>query len=184
VFTVLRHPLERAYRVFEQRILRGGDDGFPMIREQLRQNYRMRVPDEDLVRGLERTGLERLGHDTSQHRAAFHIFLEFVKANLAGQTSLRTDPRWAPQRDYLDGFQALVPLGLVAREDQLIKAAAYMRNALNLGAVKNGILKSAQPDFLFPLSEIATQETNDLARAAWPGDFDAFGFEDWGQAAG
>lgn len=183
IFTVLRHPVERAYQVFEQKILPGGENGFPMIREQLRQNFRMRVPDEEHVMSADREALERIGYDETQHRAAFHAFLEFVRANLLGQTSLRQDAHWASQKDYVAGFQGLMPLNLVVREDQLIKTAAFIRNTLNLGQLKNAVLRQPNAQYLFPIEKIITQETHALARAAWPDDFSDYGFVDWRPSA-
>ncbi|MEL6582479.1 MAG: sulfotransferase family 2 domain-containing protein [Pseudomonadota bacterium] len=179
-FAVVRHPVERALRVFEEKIFLGGEAGFPMIREQLRQNFGMRVPDEADVVGKNCSDLERQGYGAAQHREAFHAFLDFIKANLSGQTSLRTDPRWEPQRSFIDSFNAMLPLTFVLHENQLVKGAAFMKNLLDLGQVKNAVLRTPPSPTLFAMNEIVTAETNKLARAAYQADYRAFGFSDWG----
>ncbi|MEL7214528.1 MAG: nodulation protein NodH [Pseudomonadota bacterium] len=178
-FTVVRHPLARAFAVFDDKIFRGGEAGFPMIREQLRSTFGMVVPDEAECIGQDRAHLERIGHDLVRHRVAFHAFLDFVKANLQGQTSLRTDPRWALQCEFIDGLNALRPLSLILREDELVTGAAFIKKSLGLNAVRNAVLREPEMTPAFPLEEIVTPETQALARAAFSADYDAFGYGDW-----
>ncbi|MBB5514395.1 LPS sulfotransferase NodH [Rubricella aquisinus] len=176
-FAIVRHPLLRAYEVFEKRILPGGDDGFPMIREHLRTRYGMAMPDEDRCAGQDRAGLEQAGYTADKHRAAFQIFLEFIRENLSGQTSMRTDGEWAPQRAFVDGFNDLLPLDLVAKESKLLRVAAYIRNNLNLGATKNAVFKQSLEDgHIIPLSEIYTEAHESEARNAYREDYASFGF--------
>jgi LPS sulfotransferase NodH len=176
-FATVRHPLLRAYAVFEKRILTGGDDGFPMIREHLRTRYGMAMPDEDVCAGQDRAGLEQAGYTVEKHRAAFQTFLEFIRENLSGQTSMRTDGEWAPQRAFVDGFNTLLPLHMVAKESKLLRVAAYIRNNLNLGATKNAVFKqSLEAEHIIPLSEIYTETLESQARRAYRDDYASFGF--------
>lgn len=175
--TIVRHPLLRAYTVFENRILPGGEDGFPMIREHLRSRHGMIMPDEDICATAHRATLEQAGYTSDKHRAAFLVFLEFIRANLSGQTSMRTDGEWASQRAFVDGYNSLLPLNLVGKESQLLRIAAYVRNSLNLGSTKNAILKQSQEvGHIFPLSEIYTETLESDAREAYREDFASFGF--------
>lgn len=104
-FTVLRHPLWRAWSAFEQ-LLRAGS---PELREHLRDIHRIALPPDDRAASL-----------SEQERAAlFAQFLDFLRRNLNGQTSLPTHPLWASQSEILAGFARFVAPDMILREDDL-----------------------------------------------------------------
>lgn len=100
-FTVLRHPLKRAWQAFEQRVLSGE---VKPVREHLARLYGV---DLAQVRTPE------------AKRAAFLAWLRFVKASLSGQTGLQPWPFWASQAALLDGFCQIAPPDHLLREGDL-----------------------------------------------------------------
>lgn len=170
-FTVLRHPLARAHHVFCTRILPNTPEAFPQIRRKLINRHRLPIP----VNGPDKD------YDVATHRAAFDGFLSFVKANLAGQTNLRTDPSWSSQGQVLQGFADFLSPDRILREDE----AASELSAL---AARFGM--DTPPEFPepavpgpFALSEIYDEKLECAARDVYARDYTFFGFGDWGDQA-
>ncbi|MEP1930023.1 MAG: hypothetical protein ABJJ37_01940, partial [Roseibium sp.] len=86
-FTVLRHPAARLHSVFCHRILNTGEGSYPRIRQALKKHFKVPLPQD----------VTNPGYDKTTHRHAFSGFLEFVRANLAGQTGIRVDAEWCTQ---------------------------------------------------------------------------------------
>ena len=121
-FTVLRHPVARAHAGFCQRILHRGPLCLTEIRRVLRNFHKLPIPGP----GPDET------YDKPAHYQAFTAFLEFLRANLRGQTSVRIDANWATQTAILQGMaQACLP-DLVIREVQI---AGYDAALVNLCAL-------------------------------------------------
>ena len=111
-FTVLRHPLARAHAAFCDHILPvDGPGAFTEMRQSLRRSFALPLPE----------GAIGDDYDLAAHRAAFGVFLTFVKANLNGQTHLRIDPAWASQLVLLQGFAGFAPPDMILREQTLAK---------------------------------------------------------------
>lgn len=103
-FTVLRHPVARAYCTFNRFILPADRPNYADPRKILRQRYKVPVPNK------------APGSDWSEaeQKAAFVGFIGFLKGNLNGQTSVRVDPAWASQTAILQGVsQAMIPQAVV-----------------------------------------------------------------------
>ena len=167
-FTVVRHPLARAHEVFSTRILSAGPGSFAAIRARLRETYGLDLPE----------GPPGESYDRERHRAAFLGFLGFVKANLAGQTSIRIDPAWASQEAVVQGFSAFHPPDMVIREDRLAEGLAHLGAEIGRSAPA---LPAAQPAGPRRLDEIYDEELEAAARAAYGRDYAAFGYGDWGE---
>jgi LPS sulfotransferase NodH len=107
-FTVLRHPVRRAYATFCRFILPDDRPIYADPRKIMRQRYKLPIPSS------------APGPDWSveDQKAAFAGFLDFLKPNLAGQTSVRIDAAWASQSAILQGMaQVTLPHQLVREED-------------------------------------------------------------------
>ena len=166
-FTVLRHPLARAHHVFCRRILDPGDAGFPVIRRKLRKQFDLTLPE-----GWPEVPLDRQGH-----RDAFAAFLRFVKANLAGQTSIRMDGHWASQSVLLQGYAEFALPDLILREEEMTAWLPILAEQTGAQTVTDPA--EAGPDHPVALSEIHDAELDKLARDAWARDYQLFGFGDW-----
>ncbi len=165
-FTVLRHPVARAHAVFCEKIL-NPDTAFGQIRRTLRQVYKMPIPAKTLDDS----------YDSAAHRAAFLSFLEFVKANLLGQTSIRQDACWATQASVLKGFAEFSLPDMIIRENE-------MTSYLPALAVQVGRFDAAEPadpvnDFPHQLADIYDAEIEELAADIYQRDYLMFGFDRW-----
>ncbi|MGR3493734.1 nodulation protein NodH [Citreimonas sp.] len=170
-FTVIRHPLARAHDAFCSRILSTDEGAFLGIRRTLRRAHDLPIPE----------GAPDEGYDVDAHRAAFTAWLEFVKANLAGQTAIRVDGHWATQAQCLQGMAEFALPDMIVREAEM---PAYLP-AL---AMQTGHAAPPDPEAVatcapFSLAQIYDDRIEALARDAYARDYITFGFDDWGQVA-
>jgi LPS sulfotransferase NodH len=162
-FTVLRHPLARAHAAFCDKILATGPGTYGEIRDNLRRNFALPVPDGN-------PGPE-WGPD--QHRAAFTVFLRFLRANLAAQTAIRVDAFWAGQMTVLQGMAQMVLPDLILREDDLAVSLAGLA-----GPGAPSLTGQTDPHAGL-LATIYDEALEQLARDAMGRDYTAFGFGNW-----
>jgi hypothetical protein len=107
-FTVLRHPVKRAYDTFCRFILPDDRPAYEDPRRIMRQRYKLPIP----------AGAPGPDWSEAEQRAAFLAFLGFLKSNLDGQTSVRVDAAWATQAAILQGIaQVLTPHTLIPEEE-------------------------------------------------------------------
>jgi hypothetical protein len=165
-FTVLRHPLERAYHVFNTCILPDDRPSFSNIRRVLRKRYGLPIPEKGLIKG----------YYADQHQEAFIAFLNFLKGNLAGQTSVKTEPVFASQTAILQGMANVTLPNHLFREDDLI--AGLPRLAAEQTGQPAGF-DMAIDDGPFPLAEINNFEVAALIEDIYRKDFLNFGFAPW-----
>lgn len=166
-FTVLRHPVARAHAVFCARILNDGPGGFARIRSTLRKVYKLPIP----------AGAPGEEYDRDAHRAAFTAFLEFLHANLAGQTGIRVDPHWASQAAMLQGMAQFAVPDIVIREDEM--ATALPELARGAGYPQAPAAGAAPADSPFALVDIYDDEIEKLAARVYQKDYVLFGFGPW-----
>lgn len=158
-FTVIRHPVARAYSAFDGRILSGD---LPELRGMLARNYKVELP--AVGEGFS---------DIDAHRAAFIGFLRFMKQNLNGQTGFRVDGHWASQSAILQGLAQFHCPDHVLREDRLAEGLAYL--AAEVGMVCPGVPSAERS----ALASIYNAEIETAARDAYPRDYMGFGFADF-----
>jgi hypothetical protein len=158
-FTVVRHPLMRAYAAFTGKVLSGD---MPELRGMLARNYKVVLPPvgEDFS-------------DEAAHHAAFLGFLRFVKLNLGGQTGFRVDAHWASQTAVLQGLAQFQGPDHVLREDRLAEGLAYL--AAEVGVECPSVQISNDP----VLAKIYSADVEAAARDAYGRDYLGFGFADW-----
>lgn len=164
-FTVLRHPLARAHHAFCRRIL-PGDGSFTQIRRTLGRVHGIELPDT----------LPDPDYDRQAHRLAFAGFLEFIKANLNGQTGVRVDGWWASQAMTLQGQADFAQPSTVIREDELQETLDHLAGKVGAPEQAGVAIDSDGP---FTLAEIYDEDLEQRARDAYPRDYLVFGFEDW-----
>ncbi|MBJ3761605.1 nodulation protein NodH [Maribius pontilimi] len=164
-FTVLRHPVARAHAVFCRHILVPGPDCLDDIREMLRTHYKLPIPAERIP--------EDWGADA--HRAAFLAYLDFVKGNLGGQTSLRVAPAWATQATLVQGMGQFILPDRLLREDELPSALPALAELV--GVEPPDYIPSEQGTPL-PLGAILNDAVTQAVRDVYKRDYMMFGFED------
>lgn len=165
-FTVLRHPLARAHDTFCRHVVPKNDDKYSDPRRVMRNKYGVAVPNQGDLSSYTKT----------EHRAAFGNFLQFLKGNLAGQTSVRIDATWATQSAVLEGAANVALPDLVLREDQLENDLAHLAGSLGLDEFDYVAAREPGP---FSLSDIYDQELEKLCTAAYRKDYISFGFSPW-----
>lgn len=158
-FTVLRHPVARAYAAFSDRVLSGE---ITELRGVLARNYKVILPE---------VGADFA--DTDAHRAAFTGFLRFVKLNLGGQTGFRVDAHWASQTSVLQGFAQFQGPDHVLREDRLADGLAYLAAEVGVDCPD---VQSAE---MATLAAIYNADVEAASRDAYTRDYMGFGFADW-----
>ncbi len=168
-FTVLRHPAARAHAVFCRRILNAGAGSYGQIRNTLRRQFQLPIPEDG----------PGAGYSRAQHREAFAGFLEFVRASLAGQTPVRLDAEWATQAQALAGFAELGPPDLLIREEEMGEDLPAL--ARKLGRMEPGAVPETKPEAPFTLADIYDAELEALIASVYQRDYLAFGFGPWQQ---
>ncbi len=157
-FTVLRHPMLRAFAAFDEFVLGDGD---PDLRNLLARNYKIGVKDPS---------------DPGDLHIGFAAFLKFLKSNLNGQTAARMDASWASQTAVVQGFQQFVPCDLLVREGTLLGGLAHLCAELGLTCPP---LADAPDPRAARLAAIYDEGMEKLARQAYARDYLNFGFANW-----
>lgn len=124
-FTVLRHPVARAYTVFNRFILPDGRPAYADPRKTLRQRYKVPIPGKAPGEGW----------TEADQKAAFQGFIGFLKGNLAGQTSVRVDQAWATQTAILQGISSVMIPQAVIQEDQMGQALPALAREIGVADV-------------------------------------------------
>lgn len=166
-FAVLRHPLARAHSVFCRRILSTEAGSYARIRETLRKRFKLPIP----------ARVADQPYTADQHRTAFEAFLDFVRKNLAGQTSIRVDAAWATQSSALSGFADFAPPDLILREEEL--PAQLPGLARRLGHENPPEFRGAGAETPFALADIHDDALEELAAEVYQRDYLLFGFDRW-----
>ena len=166
-FTVLRHPVARAHAAFCRRVLSVEEGSFAAIRKTLRKLYKVPIPEGEIGEG----------YDLETHREAFLAYLAFVKANLAGQTSIRIDAHWATQSATLKGFGDLCFPDLVIREEDMESYLPAL--AMQVGRMDAPDPGEAPEDVPFALGDVYDDEIEALVSDIYQRDYLNFGFDRW-----
>jgi LPS sulfotransferase NodH len=162
-FTVLRHPLARAHAAFCDHIIGKGPRVFAQVRDNICRTLDMVLPDDP--------------DDLAAHRAAFGVFLTFLKANLGGQTAMRIDPAWASQAAVLQGMGGFAPPDLVLREDDLATGLAMACAMIGLDEAPD--LPAITDPHAARLAAFHEPAMDAIIRDIYIRDYVAFGFDDW-----
>lgn len=163
-FTVLRHPLPRAWAAFCEAILPGR---YAEIRAALCKRHGLSLPPVEGVGAM----------TPADVRAAFLGFLRFVKANLDGQTPIRVDPLWASQSAVIQGFCQFAPPDMICREERLDEDLACLAAAV--GQPMPSLPAPPADPGPVPLAEIHDAELEEAAQVAYARDMVNFGFGGW-----
>ena len=165
-FTVVSHPLARAHDAFCRFILPNTPDGFTGIREGLARTYKVPLPETP----------EDPAYDKKAHHAAFLAFLQFLKGNLGGQTSVRIDGSWASQEACLRGLAQFGMPDAVLRAPRLGEELSNLAHRLDIDAPNVPDVPKPGPH---SLDAIYNTDLERAARAAYQRDYMMFGFGAW-----
>lgn len=166
-FAVIRHPVARAHAVFCKRIVGTDHGSYGDIRQTLRQKYKLPIP-----------GKNGAGpYPIEDHRAAFKLFLDFIKANLTGQTSIRIDQCWATQSSVIEGMGTFCLPDLILREAELSVALPALAQQVGHSAPPDPGM--APDDTPYALRDVYDDEVEQKAADAYQRDYLLFGFASW-----
>lgn len=166
-FTVLRHPLDRAYDAFCRFILPVDEENYADVREVLVSRYDLPLPKDPADPGY---GLE-------QHRTAFLAFLKFLAGNLGGQTSVRVDNSWATQTTLLYAIgQFLVPDRTIRESEMPIELPYIAKEA---GFDGSHTIAKFAPPAPFDLADVYDKDIEAACEAAYHRDYVMLGFRAW-----
>ncbi|WP_226779869.1 nodulation protein NodH [Oceaniglobus trochenteri] len=163
-FTVVRHPVARIHEVFHRHILPAGDEAFGDLRYTLRDRYDVPLPEDGIA-------------DADTRRAAFLGFLKFVKGNLGGQTSIRTDPAWASQSVIVQGMAQFMSPDMILRDTALEQGLSALAGQIGKAA------PALPGEDTAALSRIYDDEIEAAVRDIYQRDYMMFGYRAWSQAA-
>ena len=171
-FTVLRHPAARAHHAFCTHILSSGEAAYADIRKTLRKLYKLPIPGQGPVEKPDDS------YDRRAHREAFIAFLDFLKANLAGQTGVRIDSTWASAANTVQGLGTFAFPDFILREDEM---EAYLPAIAHQVGRSDAPDPSAAPqDAPFALGDIYDAEIEARVADIYQRDYMMFGFGPWG----
>ncbi|PYE84413.1 sulfotransferase family 2 domain-containing protein [Pseudoroseicyclus aestuarii] len=162
-FTVLRHPVLRAYACFRRHMVAQGPECFAAIRAWVWRRYGMRVSAQP-------------GWPAEEERAAFLAFLAFLSDNLAGRTPHRIDRAWMPQVDILRGFGAALPPDMILREETLEAELGVIAALVDCDPPP---LALAEDPLIARLDALYGPDVEAAVRRAFARDYDLLGFSDW-----
>src|SRR6056297_501098 len=157
----------RAHDAFCKKILSNGPGAFTDIRKTLRNFYKIPIPG----------GEPDATYDRRAHREAFVGFLNFLRANLSGQTNIRTDAHWASQVAILQGMAQFGIPDMVLREADMAKHLIMLAGQIGYSAAKTP--ERAPDDSPFALADIYDDEIEALVSDIYQRDYVMFGFEPW-----
>ncbi len=161
-FTVLRHPLARAYTAWCDFTAK---EWMPELRPYLKRVHKFQLP----PKGKPFENIE-------DFRAGFLVFLELIKHVLAGRTELRVVPQFASQGALIQGFTQVQSPDLLIREDMLREGLAHLCADLGLDAKPLPTMSDKHP---YPLAELYGPDIEAAAREAYWRDYEGFGFKNW-----
>jgi len=156
-FSVVGHPVARAYRVFFTRIATKGAEGYPKIRRRLERFHGVVLPQ---------------GPEPVAWRQGFLAFLAFLERNLAGQTGIRIDDDWAHQSDLIAAISEQQPISRIVREDELGEWVSAVTDG-------NGFSPAPELPDVAALEDVYTDEIERLCRKIYRKDYRKFGFSGW-----
>lgn len=164
-FSVLRHPLQRAHDVFVEQVLLGKRVN---VRDFIERSCGLELPREEA---------ELNNWPLTAHRSAFLGYLDFVKANLNGQTSLQIRAIWASQARLIEAITSQCPLHRLLREEDLVRDLPALGQGLGLAFPDYD--PSRKPRAKLELATIYDTDLERACRKAYIRDYELLGFADW-----
>lgn len=177
-FSVVRHPVLRAYSAFMNKIFATTSGSYAAIRRDLENQFGMFLPQGEVSITQDPQALAQSGYGLAEHRISFKLFLIFVAANLANETKIRQDGKWQLQTEILRRYRILHPEVIVLKEENLDLGLQYLENRLALPPQPAWENEPATA-YAFPLHAVYDAEVEALARAAYGPDYEAYHYENW-----
>jgi hypothetical protein len=162
-FSVLRHPLARAYAAYCDFLQR---EWMPELRPYLKRVHKFELPPK----------AQRGFATEAEHRAGILVFLELIKHMHAGRTELRMPAQFATQLTTVSGFAQVQGPDFLLREDRLDRDLEYVCD--HVGIPMQPLPPEVESQ-AYPLAAIYGADLEKAARDAYAKDYAAFGFSNW-----
>ena len=175
-FTVVRHPVLRAYNAFMNKIFNSAEGGYIAIRKDLESQFGLMLPQGEISIKHSRSALESSGYGMEEHRISFKLFLIFVAKNLEAKTKIRQDGKWQLQTEIIRRYKIMHPDVIVLKNETLKLGLKYLENRMNL-TPNNHWENTPEPAYPFPLAEVYDAEIEALTRAAYGPDYQELGYK-------
>ena len=176
LFSVVRHPVERAYNAFMTKIFANTTDSYIVTRQSLEDQFGLMLPQGKITPNHPRAALEQMGYGVEAHRICFKLFLIFVAANLGNKTKIRQDGKWQSQSEVLRRYRVIYPERVVLKWENLANGLTGLEKKPGIKPVA-GWKNPPDPAYSFDILYIYDEEIEALARAAYADDYRAFGYE-------
>jgi LPS sulfotransferase NodH len=177
VFTCVEHPIERAYRAFNNRIAFISPEKNKWIRRVLVEQYNLELPNWPEGRAPNSGDLNEANYSTAQHGENFIKFLKFIHGNLRGQTRAPIDPHWGSQHIAIAGYERWTIPNLVIHPDRRDTLLTFIQRQLGIDPAK--IIEPAQQTDLIVLADVYNAKIEAGARKAYAEDYLRLGFQNW-----
>ena len=164
-FTFIRHPGQRAYACFVERVVQPGPRGFDDVRQLLQRDWGVQLPGPG----------EALPLELQQQN--FAAFLRFVEANLAGKTGIRKYPHWCPQGPMLVHYRRFVKIDIVGKVENFAPDMAQVLHRAGVHRIPDTNYRPwrhvAQPH---SFAEVLTPQIQAQLDRLYPGDYKHLGY--------
>ena len=159
VFTFVRHPLERAYSAYREKIIRIGPQSFKKARDFIELHYRVHLSEDATL---------------IDNRLGFLVFLQFVRDTRDGRVPFSYDWHWATQTHVVKNALAVRTLDFIGR---LESAEDRQFVVLKAGQPFEQIPKSNEgPRYSQAYSDVLTPEIEAAGREIYGEDLLNFAY--------
>jgi hypothetical protein len=160
-FTFVRHPLKRAYSLFNEKVHATGQYAFPFLRKFMINHYGARFS-------------ERISCE--DHRNNFLLFLNFVDDSLNGRIPIAGNAHWAAQESRVRRAASVRTIDFIGRVESFdLDLDFVLRKAGYTGRTAFPAMNEGPPP-PYRYDEMLTDEIAAKGQAVYGRDFKAFGY--------
>ncbi|HAB37676.1 MAG TPA: hypothetical protein DCE52_06725, partial [Rhodobacteraceae bacterium] len=132
VITCLEHPVERAYRAFNNRIVFLPSEKNKWIRRILGGQYGLKLPQWPEGKVPDRVDLIAANYNSTEHAENFSKFLDFIQGNLRGQTRAPADATWGSQHIAVQSYHRWTAPNFIIMPEQRARIFTVITEYLGL----------------------------------------------------
>lgn len=162
-FTIIRHPVERAWDTFCRHIRDGAPEPMERVRDVLKKSFEV-----DL---------------SGDPKDTFLKVMVFAKANLRKQTALAPRPAFGSQSLLIEAISRVMPPDLVIRLERFEDEFPTLLASAGVKAPEDWTQPAATGFKVPALAEIYDKTIETAVKSAYPRDYMMFGYGRWDQAA-
>lgn len=174
-FSVVRHPVLRAYNAFMNKIFATNTGGYISIRQSLENQFGLLLPQGNIRPNQPQKALTDSGYGLEAHKISFKLFLIFVAANLGNETKIRQDGKWQLQTEIIRRYRVLHPEVIVLREETLRKDLLSLEHSLKFPHDSRWQNEREQK-YAFEIGDVYDEEIEALASVAYAADYAAYSY--------